>query len=115
MIGPLILGHLSLQFLPTFDGYPYNIQRADVIRYFVLHHYGGVYLDLDIGCRAPIDPLLLHTPAMLPVTKPVGISNDLMASEPRGPFMDSVIHNLVAFDHTYLSAYPTVMFSSEQH
>lgn len=24
-------------FLPTFDGYRYGIQRADVIRYFVLH------------------------------------------------------------------------------
>lgn len=25
-------------FLPTFDGYAYPIQRADAIRYFVLHH-----------------------------------------------------------------------------
>ena len=29
-------------FLDTFDGYTYPIQRADAIRYFVLHHYGGV-------------------------------------------------------------------------
>lgn len=34
-------------FLDTFDGYPFPIQRADAIRYFVLAHYGGVYLDLD--------------------------------------------------------------------
>ncbi|KAI9767308.1 MAG: hypothetical protein M1840_005717 [Geoglossum simile] len=34
-------------FLGTFDGYPYAIQRADVIRYFVLWHYGGIYIDLD--------------------------------------------------------------------
>jgi len=36
-----------LWFLETFDAYPYPIQRADAIRYFVLHHYGGIYIDLD--------------------------------------------------------------------
>jgi mannosyltransferase OCH1-like enzyme len=34
-------------FLETFDGYKYPIQRADSIRYFVLAHYGGTYIDLD--------------------------------------------------------------------
>lgn len=36
-------------FLPTFLEYKFDIQRADAIRYFVLHKYGGVYMDLDIG------------------------------------------------------------------
>lgn len=36
-------------FLPTYLGYKFDIQRADVIRYFVLHKYGGIYMDLDIG------------------------------------------------------------------
>lgn len=35
-------------FLAQFDAYPYGIQRADAIRYFILYHYGGVYSDLDI-------------------------------------------------------------------
>ena len=34
-------------FLETWDNYPFNIERADAIRYFVLAHYGGVYIDLD--------------------------------------------------------------------
>lgn len=34
-------------FLDTFDRYQYPIQRADAIRYFVLAHYGGIYIDLD--------------------------------------------------------------------
>lgn len=34
-------------FLEVFDGYTQPIQRADVIRYFVLVHFGGVYIDLD--------------------------------------------------------------------
>ena len=31
-------------FLPTYEGYPYPIQRVDAFKYFVLWHYGGVYL-----------------------------------------------------------------------
>ncbi|GAA6062077.1 hypothetical protein JCM10212_006500 [Sporobolomyces blumeae] len=98
-------------FLSTFDGYTYPIQRADVIRYFVLHRFGGVYMDLDIGCRRNMDPLL-YFEVILPQTIPVGVSNDLMFAERGHPFMDLVIHNLITFDHTYGTNYPTVMFST---
>ena len=36
-------------FLSTYDSYPYAIQRIDAVRYFLLYHYGGFYIDLDIG------------------------------------------------------------------
>ncbi|TFK43434.1 glycosyltransferase family 32 protein, partial [Crucibulum laeve] len=98
-------------FLDTFDGYKYPIQRADVIRYFVLHHYGGIYIDLDIGCRRPIDPLLVF-PVILPKTIPVGVSNDLMFAEKGHPFLQQTINHLVSFDHSWILNYPTVMFST---
>lgn len=98
-------------FLGTFDAYTYPIQRADAIRYFVLYHYGGVYVDLDIGCLRPLDPLL-HFPVVLPKTIPVGVSNDLMLSTKHHPFMEQTIHNLITFDHSYVLNYPTVMFST---
>jgi hypothetical protein len=31
-------------FLDTYKAYPHNIQRADVLRYFVLYEFGGIYL-----------------------------------------------------------------------
>ena len=46
-------------FLETFDGYPYPIQRADAIRYFVLHHFGGIYIDLDDVCTCTPAPQTL--------------------------------------------------------
>ncbi|THH14885.1 hypothetical protein EW146_g5508 [Bondarzewia mesenterica] len=98
-------------FLDTFDSYTYPIQRADAIRYFVLHHYGGVYLDLDIGCLRRLDPLLVY-PVILPRTIPVGVSNDLMFAEKGHPFLAQTIHNLVTFDHNWVLNYPTVMFST---
>ncbi|KAL4076086.1 glycosyltransferase family 32 protein [Scleroderma citrinum] len=98
-------------FLDTFDNYKFTIQRADAIRYFVLHHYGGIYLDLDIGCLRPLDPLLVY-PVILPKTIPVGISNDLMFAQQGHPFLAQTIHNLVTFDHDWVLNYPTVMFST---
>lgn len=98
-------------FLDTFDDYEYGIQRADAIRYFILHHYGGIYLDLDIGCVRPLDPLLVY-PVILAKTIPVGVSNDLIFAEKGHPFFAQTIHNLVTFDHDWFLNYPTVMFST---
>lgn len=101
------------QFLAMFDGYEYPIQRADAIRYFILHHFGGVYMDLDIGCKRRLEPLISGDwDVILPRTKPVGVSNDLIFSAKRHPFMEATIHGLIAFDHRYVTNYPTVMFST---
>ncbi|CCG83753.1 protein of unknown function [Taphrina deformans PYCC 5710] len=78
--------HEYPEFLHVYDRYPYPIQRVDAMRYFILHHYGGIYLDLDIGCARSMESLL-QFPAFLPKTTPSGVSNDLMASRPGHPFM----------------------------
>ncbi|KAF7593843.1 hypothetical protein BBP40_010778 [Aspergillus hancockii] len=98
-------------FLPTYDAYPYNIQRADAIRYFLLWYYGGVYIDMDIACRRPLDPLL-DFPAWMPKTQPYGVSNDLMASTPGHPFIAKVALSLHDHDGFYLSKYITVFFTT---
>jgi hypothetical protein len=68
-------------------------------------------MDLDVGCMRRLDPLLRFE-VILPKTIPVGVSNDVMASAKEHPFMDHLIHNLVTFNHRYLTHYPTVMFST---
>jgi len=45
-------------FLEKYNSYPYPIQRADAIRYFILYKYGGIYSDLDIKCKKPVETLL---------------------------------------------------------
>jgi|AntAceMinimDraft_9_1070365.scaffolds.fasta_scaffold07201_3 hypothetical protein len=49
-------------FISTYDNYSYNIQRADAIRYFILHHFGGLYVDLDFECLRPMDSRILNKP-----------------------------------------------------
>ena len=110
-------------FLPVYDSYEYPIQRADAIRYFVLYHYGGVYIDLDIGCtdtftRDSATSLafslddILKFPALIPKTEPIGYSNDFMASRPRHPFFKALIIGLQEWNHWYLLPYLTVFFST---
>lgn len=67
----LIQEHYSW-FLAQFDAYPYPIQRADAIRYFILHKYGGVYSDLDIQPKPNFTAfykLYQHAELALPCTK----------------------------------------------
>jgi mannosyltransferase OCH1-like enzyme len=98
-------------FLETFDSYPYPIQRADAIRYFVLAHYGGIYLDLDDGCRRKLDPLLAY-PAWVRITIPTGISNDAMGSVPGHPFFLKVIDSLKKYKRNWPGKYITVMYTT---
>jgi len=98
-------------YLETFDGYPYPIQRADAIRYFVLAYYGGVYLDLDDGCKRPLEPLLAY-PAFARRTLPTGISNDIMGSVPGHPFFMFVLEEIQKYDRSWILPYITVMGST---
>jgi mannosyltransferase OCH1-like enzyme len=36
------------QYLKLYDSYKHNIQRVDMIRYFILKDFGGIYSDLDL-------------------------------------------------------------------
>lgn len=97
-------------FLPIFTNYPEAIMRADAVRYFILHHYGGLYVDLDYESFRPLDPLLegkelllvpepqahLETHFPLERTFPLLISNAIMASAARHPFWEHLFRELVA-------------------
>ena len=81
-----------LWFLPIFDAYPYDIQRRDAIRYFILYHYGGFYLDMDVECLKPLDDLLGDFELVL--SKLVGFSNAIMGSIPRHPLWLKIFEEL---------------------
>lgn len=95
----------------TYRNYPYVIQRADAIRYAVLHYYGGFYVDLDIVCLHPLDFLRTYA-FVMPKTWPVGFSNDFLAGAPRHPFLEQMVVSLPSKDWQLFSKYATVMFST---
>lgn len=90
------------QLLSTFDAYPYDIQRADVIRLVVLYTFGGIYLDLDIICLQSLDHLR-RFPFVLPRTRPVGLSNDFIIAHPKHPFLLQVLDNLPKYQRRFFT------------
>ena len=46
------------QYLDLYDSYQTGVSKADIARYFYMHKYGGVYVDLDFKCLKPLDELL---------------------------------------------------------
>ena len=98
-------------FLSTYISYPYDIQRVDAIRYFILHKYGGVYVDLDIGCNDGLD-FMRSADFSAPMTYPVGISNDIMGAVPNSKFLDRIIWRLHDWNHWMVMQYIQVMFGT---
>eukprot|EP00937_MAST-01D_sp_MAST-1D-sp2_P003736 g3736.t1 len=87
--------------LVVYDAYPHGIQRADAARYFILHHYGGVYADLDIRPLKHIGPMLGDAQVLLPQTPNIGLTNAFMASTKGHPFFAHVISKLKEYQHAW--------------
>lgn len=73
--------------------YPDQIQRVDAARYVILREHGGVYADLDMVCLRPFDSLL-ENELVLPRTRPLGLSNQLMAARPGHPLLCEAVEAL---------------------
>lgn len=89
-------------FLEQYDSYEFPIMRADVARYFILHHYGGVYADLDIRPTRNIEELLQNEQIVLFETPNLGLTNSLMASVPGHRFWEYVHDDLGYMRHNVL-------------
>ncbi|PLW14951.1 hypothetical protein PCANC_17026 [Puccinia coronata f. sp. avenae] len=99
-------------FLRDFLDYRHNIQRADALRYFVLHHYGGIFLDMDIECRRSLGPLR-RFPVVNINASPVGVSNGFMMAQAKHPFLGQLIKSLKYYDRSWLNIpYFDIMLST---
>jgi mannosyltransferase OCH1-like enzyme len=46
------------EYWKMFHSFPVHIQRLDVFRIMIVYLHGGFYLDMDMHCYKPLDPLL---------------------------------------------------------
>lgn len=83
-------------FLPTYDSYDKPIKRADALRYFILHHHGGMYLDMGFMAFKNLEPLLRGWDFVAAQQDYIErtVNNAFMASIPGHPFLDFVIKKL---------------------
>ena len=69
--------------------------RADILRYELLHEYGGVWLDVDFECLRSIEPLLSGVECFAAWEKQDElINNAILGAAPGHPFMRGLIDAL---------------------
>jgi mannosyltransferase OCH1-like enzyme len=85
------------KFYPLFKSYPHHIQRVDVVRYFILYEFGGIYADMDYMVLKSFEHLLPAGKVSI-AESPHGrerFQNALMASPPNHPFWRVVLDECI--------------------
>ncbi|KAK4142485.1 nucleotide-diphospho-sugar transferase [Dichotomopilus funicola] len=100
-------------FLRTYDGYRYPVQRVDAVRYFIMQHYGGIYMDLDNGCKTDLTPLLYY-PLWTTDGGRGALSNNILGSRPNHPFWHRLTLSLIPYDWKWPLPFVTIMYASGQ-
>jgi mannosyltransferase OCH1-like enzyme len=67
------------------------VERADILRLELLFRYGGVYLDADLECLKPIDPLIDGLEFFGMDIKPGRVTNTVIGSVPGHPILDRAL------------------------
>ena len=83
-------------FLLQYNSYKLPIQKTDVMRPFILYHYGGIYADMDYECFHNFENYLADNPSPIYIVEetgflPVLFQNSLMISIKSHPFWVHVI------------------------
>jgi len=89
-------------------------ERSDLLRYELLLHEGGVYVDHDVKCFKPFAPLAyqydffcgLEPPHTAITSSSISTCNNLIGSIPHHPILESCIHTVLDRWHQIASAYP---------
>lgn len=66
------------------------VQRADMLKYFLMHSIGGMYMDLDAECWRPVDATLQGADIVLQGTGE-GVTNGQFAGVPGHPIWKAAI------------------------
>lgn len=109
--------------MDMFKNYPYEIQRCDMVRYLILHRYGGFYADMDYYCNRPVDQALAeYKNDIYLVQSPNGsvfqdddhVSNSLMYSVKNHPFWKQLILDMEKTQYypVWYGKHITVMFTT---
>lgn len=60
-------------------------ERSDLLRYEILARQGGVYVDTDVECKRPLDPLLDGVAAFAGWVRPQKVGNAIIGAVPGHP------------------------------
>lgn len=96
---------------PHYQRYPQSIQRANILRYALLDHFGGVYIDLDVTCRRSLEPLR-DIPWLSPAAHPAGVNNAFIQARRGHPFLRHLLSAVPSRDISWGLPYIENMLST---
>jgi inositol phosphorylceramide mannosyltransferase catalytic subunit len=80
------------------------VERADILRLEILYRHGGVYLDTDLECLRPIDPVLEGEQFVGVCHKRGRITNTAIAATPEHPLLERALDEVRPMDMYWTSA-----------
>ena len=96
---------------PHYQGYKQSIQRANILRYALLDHFGGVYLDLDVTCLQSLETIRA-VPWLTPVAHPAGVNNAFIQARKGHPFLRHLLASVPSRDISWGMPYIENMLST---
>ena len=108
-------------FTPIYLSYSYDMQRVDAMKYLLLFHYGGLYIDLDIQCKLgdlisamlPINQTRMEPDMILHMgTEGIAANTDIMASKRFHPCMKLAISQLKSANRWFYLYHLTIILSA---
>lgn len=91
---------LPLRAQTAFDAMPHLAGKADILRYEILHRFGGVYIDADTECVSPLTDDLLQNVAFAAheneYIRPGLIANSVIGAQPGCLLMNAMIEHVAA-------------------
>jgi mannosyltransferase OCH1-like enzyme len=100
------------EYISRYRAFPFDVQRWDAIRYLILYHIGGLYVDMDYECIEPLDSLLCGSSCFMGLEPAINaiehnklhiVGNAFMASIPGYPYFRKIIEDI--FDTNDRPAY----------
>lgn len=91
--------------LETYDSYSCPVQRVNALRYFLMRHYGGIYIDPNYGCSRDLEPLLYY-PAWV-----LNGGHGIAGARPHHPYWIMMTESLTSRGHRFLSPHLTITHS----
>ena len=108
-------------FVPVYQSYRYDMQRIDAMKYFVLFHFGGIYLDLDVKCKVP-DLITAMIPLDKRVNEPdiifhmgtegISANTDILVAKKHHPFFKLAISQLKSANRWFYLYHLTIILSA---
>ena len=108
-------------FVSIYEGYSYDMQRIDAMKYFLLFHFGGIYIDLDVVCKAgdlitamiPINHLDKEPDVILHMgTEGISANTDIMAAKRFHPLFKLALQRLQSANRWFYLYHLTIILSA---